>query len=147
MNIKRIAIIFLVIVVLIAGLLIILQKNKAKKVTPMLKDIGPSVEQQLREKFTGLKIPNDTEKIELKNVSGGEGIGIATRSEIIADLPELSGQENYQVFVSNGDKTIFLGNLKEAKGGWILEFDISKFKGYNQIIVTNGQKHILEGSF
>lgn len=94
-----------------------------------------------------MTIPEDAEKIELKNVSGGEGIGIATRSEILADLPPPGKGESYQVHLSNGSKTILLGAMRLAKGGFMIEYDSSKYPGYNQVIISKGSVRILEGSF
>jgi len=94
-----------------------------------------------------LEIPVDAEKVELKNVSGEPGMGIATRNEILADLPALKEGENYQVLLGNGSKTIILGTMRQAKGGYLLEYDSTKYPGYNQVIIIKGSKRILEGSF
>jgi hypothetical protein len=72
-------------------------------------------------------------------------MGLATRNEILADLP--SGQ-SYQGWLENSNgKTVLLGTLKMAKGGWLLNYNSGAYPGYNKVIVTAGQKHILEGSF
>jgi hypothetical protein len=106
------------------------------------------VQEKIENKFRGLTIPQGTENIDLTNVSGGEGIGIATRNEIVADLPVLPKGEIYQGYLENpSGKTVLLGTLKMAKGGWILNYDSSKFPGYDKVIVAVGAKHILEGSF
>ena len=78
----------------------------------------------------------------------GRGMGLATRNEILADLPTLPNGQSYQGWLENSSgKTVLLGTLKEAKGGWILNYNSSIYPGYNKIIVTVGVKHILEGSF
>jgi len=146
MSTRKVLLIFLALVVIISGVLLI-RKSKNNKVILNLPEATPSIERLIKEKFQGLTIPDDSEKIELENVSGGEGIGIATRSQVIADLPSLQKGEKYQVFLGNGSKTILLGNLRELKGGYILEYDSSKYLGYNQIIIMRGSQHILEGSF
>jgi hypothetical protein len=75
-------------------------------------------------------------------------MGIATRSEILADLPGLNVGQKYQGYLENSSgKTVLLGTLKAEKGGWILNFDSAKYPEYNKVIVTQGTKHILEGSF
>lgn len=75
-------------------------------------------------------------------------MGIATRTEVLADLPGLANGQFYQVRLQNiNGKEVLLGNLRQAKGGWILEYNSVKFPGYNKVIVTLGTKHILEGSF
>lgn len=144
MKTRGILFAFIVIVIIIAGVLVI----KNRKVSPVLApSAAPSIQKQIESKFKGLVIPEDQEKIELKDVSGGSGMGIATRNEILADLSPLSGGQLYQVWLGNGGKTVFLGNLKMAKGGWILNYNSSVYPGYDKVTVTAGGKHILEGSF
>lgn len=147
MNTRRIITIFLFIAILVTASIFVFQKNKKANPSFKLPEPTPSVTDQIEEKFQGLVIPDDTEKIELDNVSGGEAMGIATKNEILADLPDLEKGETYQMLISNGTKTILLGNLKQAKGGWILEYDLSKYFGYNQITVMKGRQQILKGSF
>lgn len=145
MNVRRITILFLALIFIVAAFLIFFQnKNKSSTLTPLP---TPGIEDQIENKFNGLVIPDDTEKIELINVSGVEGMGVATKEGIYADLPDLEKGESYQVVIGNGKKTIVLGNLKKAKGGWILEYDLSKFEGYNQIAIVKNGQDILEGTF
>lgn len=147
MNIKRVVLVFVILVIIIVGALLASQKIKNNRISISLPEATPTVEQRIEEKFKGLVIPDDAEKIELRNVSGEEGMGIATRNEILADLPNLQKGESYQVLLGNGTKTILLGSMRQAKGGYLLEYDSSKYPGYNQIVVVRGAKHILEGSF
>lgn len=107
----------------------------------------PTIEEQIEEKFNGLTIPDDAEKVELKNVSDEAGMGIATRTEILADLPEPGVNESYQVVLKSGNKMVVLGKMERTKGGYLLEYDSSKYPGYDEIIVIKGSKRILEGSF
>jgi hypothetical protein len=66
----------------------------------------------------------------------------------LADLPTLPNGQFYQGWLGNSSgKTVLLGTLKMAKGGWILNYNSSVYPGYNKVIVTVGGKHILEGSF
>jgi len=146
-NIKRVVLVFVILVIIIVGALLASQKIKNNRISISLPEATPTVEQRIEEKFKGLVIPDDAEKIELRNVSGEEGMGIATRNEILADLPNLQKGESYQVLLGNGTKTILLGSMRQAKGGYLLEYDSSKYPGYNQIVVVRGAKHILEGSF
>ena len=137
---------FVVIVVIIAGVLIL--KNRAKIAQKVSPTATPSVQQQIQNKFNGLTIPKGEPSIDLKDVSRGSGMGIATKSEILADLPDLPQGQIYQGYLENSfGKTALLGTLKSEKGGWILNYDSGKFPGYNKVIVAVGAKHILEGSF
>jgi hypothetical protein len=143
---KNILSVFIVIVIIIAGILLF--KNRAK-ITPKVNPAAtPSIQQQIQNKFKGLTIPQGEPSIDLKDVTGGSGMGIATRSEILADLPNLSKGQIYQGYLENSSgKTVLLGTLNMAKGGWILYYDSGKFPGYNKVIVSVGLTHILEGSF
>jgi len=147
MNIKKIFVFILVLVVIVFGVLLISRKNSKNKTLEPFVNPTPSIEEQLKNKFNGMVIPSDSERIELNNVSGGEGMGIATKNEIIADLPDLNKGEAYQVLLSNGTKTVLLGTMQALKGGFILEYKSSKYSGYNKVLVVKGTKTILEGSF
>jgi hypothetical protein len=144
MRARNIFIAFIVVVAIVAAALVI----KNRKATPVLAPSAtPSIQEQLQNKLKGLVIPQDQGGIELKDVSGGTSMGIATRNEIIADLPTLPNGQFYQGWLEKDGKTVLLGTLKLAKGGWILNYSSSAYPGYNKVIITTGQKHILEGSF
>lgn len=146
MRARNILFAFIVVVAVVAGVLFL--KNRTKVFPKVNPSATPSIQQQIESKFKGLTIPTDTEKIELKDVSGGSGMGIATRNEILADLPAISNGQSYQGRLENSSgKTVLLGNLTMSKGGWILNYNSEVFPGYNKVIITVGIKHILEGSF
>jgi len=145
MRAKNIFAAFIVVVAVVAGVLLI--KNRAKVSQKPSPTPTPSIQQQILNKFNGLVVPQDQESIELKDVSGGSGMGLATRNEILADLPSLPSGETYQGWLENNGKTVLLGTLKVAKGGWILNYNSSAYPGYDKVIVAVGTRHILEGSF
>lgn len=117
---------FIVLVILIAGSIIIFKsRNKFKEVTPIK---TPNIVERLQDKFNGFEIPDDVEKTELKDATGGSSIGIATPSEVIADLPELPKNEFYQVWYFNGEKYVSLGKMRVAKGGYLYEGSIKDKK-------------------
>jgi len=112
-----------------------------------------------------VKIPENADKIGLKDVSGGDATGIATKSfnnnvfsgSIIAALPELGSGEFYEGWLVREDPfdLVGVGKLRQAKGGWMVDFtsntDLSDHK---QVVVTQEmvddqkpEKHILEGQF
>ena len=146
MNTKRIITIFVVLIIAVAAFLI-LSPRFGKKPPETISTPSPSVEEQLEQKLKGLVIPDDTDKTELKNVSGGEGMGIATSTEVVADLPGLTAGQTYQVLLGNGTKTVLLGTMIQAKGGWMLSYDLSKHSGFNQIFIVRDSERILEGTF
>lgn len=135
-----------VLVVIIAGVLLLRNarnKKLAGNPTPT-----PSITQKMNNTFPGLNIPQGSVKAELKDVTGGESYGVATETEIVANLPDLKAGQVYQAWLTNeSGKKLLLGNLKLAKGGFILEYNSSKYQGYNKISITLGTKSILEGSF
>ncbi|OGM31908.1 hypothetical protein A3D00_04605 [Candidatus Woesebacteria bacterium RIFCSPHIGHO2_02_FULL_38_9] len=122
-----------------------------------------------------IQIPEDVEKADLKDVTGGDASGLATRKflpaqagkdgkfshMVLADLVNPPAGEFYQGWLIRGKQGesnfdfISTGKLREAKGGWLLDFEQSKdYSEYNQVVVTlekffdkTLEKHILEGSF
>lgn len=136
----------IVLVVLIAGVLII--RNARNKISVSGPSATPSISEQLSKTFPGFNIPAGTETADLKDVSGGSAMGVATRTEIVANLPTLSGGQFYQAFLENSQgKQVLLGTLRLTKSGWMVSYDSSKYPGYSKVIVATGGKHILEGSF
>jgi hypothetical protein len=144
MKTRNVVIGLLILVVLVTAAFVI-KKSLTKKSLSV--PAIPSIETKIEKSFGGIVIPDDVEKAELKNVDDGEGVGIATRTEILANLPDLNQGQSYQVWLEKDGKQVLLGKMRIAKGGWILEYDSSKYLGYNKIIATLGDKHILEGSF
>lgn len=146
MKTRDIVIGFIFLVILIAGVLWISRvKNKKTTSLPLP---TPSISQKINNAFPGLNIPEGVERANLSDVSGGSSIGVATRTEIVANLPDLSGGQIYQGWLENSSgKNVLLGTFRISKSGWILEYNSANFPGYNKVIVTLGTTHILEGSF
>lgn len=127
-----------------------------------------SVEDKIEEAFR-LEIPEDVDKAELKDISGGNASGIATRKvederfthTILADLPDPEEGSFYEGWLVRGEEGeddfsfISTGKMKVAKGGYLLEFDSGNdFSDYSKVVVTlekvadiNPERHILEGEF
>ncbi len=113
-------------------------------------------------------IPEDVEKIDLKDVTDSGFNGVATRKYengkfelvILADVEDPK-EGFYQGWLTKGKEGevgfsyVKLGNLRMAKGGYLLEFEsTTDYSSYNQVWVTleekddaKIEKHILEGSF
>ncbi|HET7099161.1 MAG TPA: hypothetical protein VFI61_02945 [Patescibacteria group bacterium] len=143
MKTRDIVVGFLVLVVLISGIVLLKKSRDKNALTPVA---TPSVQTKLRDTFTGIVIPENDQKAELKDISGGDSFGIVTSTEVLANLPELKSNEFYQIWLTKDNNLIRLGKMKEAKGGWILEYNFSNLSGY-KIVVAKGDKQILEGSF
>lgn len=143
MKSRDIIIGFMFLVIFIAGVLFI-YKNKNIK-NSKLAIQTPNIVSRITTTFPNFKIPEGVERANLVDVKGGNNIGVATRSEVVANLPD--GQI-YNVFLENssGNK-INLGIMRISKSGWLLNYSSSKYPGYNKIVITDGKTSLLEGSF
>ncbi len=136
MKARDIVIGFIVLVVLIVAVLWIRGARNKKVVSSP--SASPSISDQINKTFN-FQVPAGVEKAELKDVSGGNGSGIATRDTVLADLPEIASGKYYQVFVDGK----LLGTMRSAKGGFLFDGKISGQK----VEIKLGSTTILEGSF
>ncbi len=151
---KKDIIVGLIILVVVAGIFYFF-KNRANslKVPETNEPTINQIEQNLKDKFN-FNVPGDVEKTDLKDVSGGDGVGIATRTEILADLADPNAGYFYQAWLEKDEKLVSLGKLGMAKGGWLISYSSSKFPGYDKVVISlekvfdnNLEKRVLEGSF
>jgi hypothetical protein len=127
-----------------------------------------SVQDQIEEKFN-LKLPEDVDKAELKDVSGSSSSGIATRKfenqtfshTVLADLPDPDQGKFYQGWLLKGEEgkegfaLVSSGTMKQAKGGWMIELQTkTNYSDYKKVVISleekadnTPEKRILEGSF
>lgn len=141
---KDVVIGLIVLVILITGALYIRNSRRANTSSPPIST--PNISQVVKNTFPN--IPEGVERVNLSDVSGGNSIGVATRTEIVANLPELGSGKFYQVLLSNSSgKTLVLGNMKISKSGYILEYSSNRYPDYNKVMVIQGSTRILEGSF
>lgn len=163
---KRDIVIGVLILLLLSGVIFWRQRSKPteeRKVPDTL-----SLEEELEEKFR-LEIPEDVDKAQLKDVSGGNSSGIATRKfqegkfthTLLADLPEPEQGAFYEGWLLRGEEgsenfsIVSTGRLRLAKGGYLLEFEsTTDYSDFDKVLVSlekiadkNPEKHILEGSF
>ena len=135
---------FIFLVILIAGVLWI-YRSKGNK-TSNLPLPTPNIAEKINSAFPN--IPNGVERANLSDVTGGESLGVATRTEVVANLPELSSGKYYQVLLEDSSgKSVKLGNMRISKSGYILEYNSANFPGFNRVVVIQGSTRILEGSF
>lgn len=151
MKTKDIVIGLVVLVLLILGALWVRKIRKDR--TPTLVDTTPTVEERVTNSFGNFNIPNDVEKKELKDVSGGNGFGIATENMVLADLSDPDSGYFYQVWLEKDGTLLSLGKMRMAKGGWILEKNIGGYSGYQKVFVSRErvfdntlEAKLLEGS-
>jgi hypothetical protein len=153
MNYSRrdVAIGFIIIILIVVGAFYY-KKNKSPKL-PI--SSTPSVEYQkdFEDKFK-FDIPDNSNSIELKDVSGGDARGIATEKEILVDVNDPDVGYFYEGWLEKDNNLVSVGMLRVAKGGWLLEYDRSKYEGYKKLIISleklNDQKlekKVLEGTF
>lgn len=110
----------------------------------------PTAEERIKEAFNGFTVPDDAEKVDLKDVSGSGGAGIATRTEVLADLPGLTDGSYYQVWQEKNGKIALLGTMRVAKGGYLFEGSITGEKVIVSLeakLDSKMEAKILEGSF
>lgn len=112
----------------------------------------------------GFEIPDDVERANLADVSGGNATGVATRKTdngtsqftVLAALPDLDSGW-YQAWLNNSDGSapVSLGKLRVAKGGYLVETTTNQdWSDKSQVTVTLEQtmddqpeSTILKGSF
>jgi hypothetical protein len=156
----------IVVLLILGGVIYFRQKNKTSSETTV--PPTSTVEQKMEDKFH-VQIPDDVSKAELKDSTGGNSTGIATKNfnngkfqaSVLADLPEAKSGTFYQGWMTKGDEgskdysTVSLGKLKSAKGGWMVDFESSTdYSDYTRFMVTEEKKFdntpetkVLEGSF
>jgi len=157
---KRDIVIGLLVLALLAGVIYWRQRiNKPEEIkVPQTLSTEEKIEEQFR-----VQIPEGVEKAELKDVSGGNASGMATRKftdgefelGILADLPAPETEKFYQGWVNKNEEFLSLGKLRIAKGGYILDFKSSTdYPDYRKVVVSlekslteKPDKTILEGSF
>ena len=162
---RRDIVIGLVILLILAGIVYWVARPKQ---TP-IEDIepSPSVEEQMEDQFK-TEVPEDADKVELEDTSGGDSRGIAFRRVVggalvlsfLADLAEPEPETFYQAWaVKEGEdgelETISLGKLTMAKGGYVLDYQTEKdLEGYDTVIISREktfdnemEEKVLESSF
>ena len=163
---RRDIVIGILILVIVAGVIYWRQRTSPSEEMRVPETL--SLEDTLEEKFK-IEIPEDVDKAELKDVSGGSASAIAIRKfennkfthSILADLPDPEAGSFYEGWLVRGEEgsdnfsSFSSGRMRLAKGGWMLEFESSTdYSDYNKVVVTSEkvadktpEKHILEGSF
>lgn len=150
---KDIVIGFVIIAVIILGTLLFKKYTNSRKAVVTSTPVSISFKDELEKNFR-YTIPENTNSIELKDVSGGDGRGIATDNEVLADIPDPKYGYFYQGWLEKGNELISLGKLQSDKGGWLLEYNKSKLDDADKITVsleinfdTQMETKVLEGSF
>lgn len=156
------------VVLVIGGLGFFLYKRSRQAPSePTAVGEGITIEEKANELLErmNVKVPENADKITLNDVSNKGGTGVATRSfennrfshSVMAALPDLETGTYYEAWLvrENPADTVSTGKLRQAKGGWILEYSTGKnLTDHAKVMVTlekvNDQKPettILEGQF
>ena len=157
-----------VILVLIGGLLVVKAKQTPKKLDEKgLTGEGVEIEEKASElaKRMGVVFPDDVEKTDLKDVTGGTGTGLATRKwaggtfthSVLAGLTDPEKGSWYESWLVGEEPSdfIYTGKLRMAKGGWVLDYTSkTDLTDHRKVMVTlekvddrKPETKILEGSF
>lgn len=141
-----------ILLILAAGFWFFKLRKPQLKVTENTQSIQ-EVEKGIEDRFN-INVPDNVEKAQLSDVSGGDGSGIAIRNEILADLPDPVAGYFYQAWLEKDGKLVSLGKMMMEKGGWLTTYSSNSYPGYNKVVVSlekvfdrELEKRILEGSF
>lgn len=154
----------LIVLAALAGIIFWFRKPKDELRVPEI----PSAEERMEE-FFNVEIPEDIEKAQLEDVTGGDALGIATRNDengvfvhvVLADLPDLEEGSFYEGWLIRGKEGdddfdyVSTGKMRLGKGGYLLEFESSTdYFSYQEVVITLEktednlpEKHVLEGTF
>lgn len=161
----------IIVLVAIAGFVLFLRGGRKAEES----SVGEPAKEEVEEVVSGLSeqmgvtIPEDVERVALRDVTGGSASGLATRKfdetgfshTLLAALPDpASGSfyEGWMVRGKEGDEdfsVIRSGRLRSSKGGFLLEFSTDRdLTDHPTVVVTEErvddgkpEDHLLEGSF
>ncbi len=144
---------FIFLVILIAGALWIFRNRNQRDNN--LPTPTSTISERVNSAFPSLKVPEGADRADMNNVSGGEGLGVATRQKtnigysvtVMANLPT-PNSGNYIAELSDGSTKITLGRLTETKSGYLVNFSSAQdLSSYNKVTVKLDNASVLEGSF
>lgn len=152
---RRDILIGVVILIVIAAVFYLVKSNQNTMKVPeaSTEPTITQIEQNFKDKYN-ITIPDDVEKTSLVDVSGGNGSGIATRNEVLVDLPDPELSTFYQAWLEKDGKLISIGKMAMEKGGWLVRYNGAAYPDYNKVIVSlekvfdsKIEQKVLEGSF
>lgn len=157
-----IGIVLVIIIILLAIFLLRRRNENIIKVNSPLPTPVSQFQEDLQNNF-GITVPTSAVKGDLKDVSGGNQMGLVTLDKVgnqnqytvIANLADPLPGYFYEAWLVNGNDYVGLGKLVTAKGGWIVNYSTGRdLSDHKTVWVTlekvndnTPEKHILEGSF
>ena len=149
-NKKDVVIGFIIIAVAVSGAFLY-RKLKNPDTNIVSTPTPVSFQKDLEDNFK-YDIPEGVDSIELKDVSSGlpageagNGRGIATKNEVLADIEDPIKGYFYQVWTEENDNFVSLGKLQMAKGGWLLDYSNLKLDNIQKIIISLEKIMIQDG--
>jgi hypothetical protein len=165
-----VGVVVIILVILVAVFLI--RRRQAANVLTNSSPLPTPVsqfQQNLQTNF-GITVPPTAVKADMKDVSGGNQVGLTTEDKttsnehtytVIANLEDPASGSFYEAWLVRGKpgdanyEPVSLGKLTVAKGGWLVNYTTAKDLSDHKTIwitleKTNDQvpeKHILEGAF
>ena len=150
---KKDIIIGFIIIAVVVSSAFLYRKLKNPKISLAPTPASISFQKDLEDSFK-YDIPDDAGSIELKDVSGENGRGIATKNEVLADIEDPATGYFYQAWTEENGNFVSLGKLQMVKGGWLLDYSNLKLDNAEKIVISlekdydaKMEKKILEGSF
>lgn len=151
-NKKDVVVGLILLLVFVGAFYLYSKKQKSKILLPTPTPVSVSYRKTFENNFK-LDIPDNVNVFELKDVSGGDGQGIATDKEMLVDINDPEQGYFYQGWLEKDGKLVSVGKLVESKGGWMLEYNSSFLENADKAVVSlektydsTLEKRILEGS-
>lgn len=158
------------VVLVIAGLGVFLYRQSRQQPEEIETPSDDQVAEQRADEFLetlNVDLPEDADRVNLRDVTGGQAAGVATRREaetgtttqsLLVALPEPEAGVFYEAYLQSEveeAEPIYLGKLRSVKGGWMLDYQLTGDEtGYTQVQVTREttddrqpEEVILEGEF
>lgn len=148
---KRDIVVGLVLLAALAGAIFYFRSPNEQEDLPVPETL--STEDELEARFN-IELPEDLERAELNDQTGGNSSAIATRSHedsvyeftLLADVPD--GSYSARLTDGDGEEYRNLGTLRVAKGGYLLDYESSEdLMGFETVEVLSGGEVILKGGF
>lgn len=154
-----------VVLIIVGGWLFFRSRQAGQEPTPVESEQVAEQEASSFAEQLGVILPEDVDKTSLRDVSGGDGQGVATREfsdgvfmhSVLASLPDPEAGAFYEGWLVRPDPfdVVYTGKMRMAKGGYVLDYETSTdLSDHPRVVVTmervddqQPETHILEGSF
>ena len=148
---RRDIVVGLVLLAALAGAIFYFRSPNEEEELPVPETL--STEDELEQRFN-IELPEELERAELEDQTGGNSSAIAARSyedgvyelTLLADVPD--GSYTARLTDEDEQEVRNLGSLRVAKGGYLFEYETSEdLTGLDTVEVLSGGEVVLQGSF